>query len=54
MVEVEQVRQRSGGAHTGHSGRAQRAVGVVADPSPLAVHDPQHPYLVAMYDGTAG
>lgn len=54
MVEVEQVRLRSGDAHTGHPGRAQRAVGVVADPRPLADYDPQHPYLVAMYDGPAG
>lgn len=54
MAEVEQVRLRSGDAHTGHPGRAQRAVGVVADPRPLADYDPQHPYLVAMYDGPAG
>lgn len=51
---VEQVRLRCGDAHTGSPGQDQRAVGVVDDPRPLAVHDPHHPYLVAMYDGPTG
>lgn len=54
MVHVEQVRQRCGDALTGHPGRDRRAVGRVDDPRPLTRYDPDHPYLVAAYDGPTG
>ncbi|MFW6598197.1 sulfatase family protein [Propionibacteriaceae bacterium Y2011] len=54
LAEVEQVRTRCGDAHTGAPGEGRRPVGVVADPVPLAEHDPDHPYLVALYDGVSG
>lgn len=54
MAEVQQVRLRCGDAHTGAPGQDMRPVGIVDDPRPLAVHDPAHPYLVALYDGPAG
>lgn len=54
MIDVEEVRRRCGDAHTGAPGQDRRPIGVVADPRPLASHDPEHPYLVALYDGATG
>lgn len=54
LAEADQIRASCGDAHTGVPGQNMRAIGVVEDPSPLAVHTPGHPYMVAMYDGPTG
>lgn len=51
---VADVRRRCGDAHTGQPGLDQRHVGTVPSPRTLTTYDPDHPYLVAMYDGPAG
>lgn len=53
-VAVADVRRRCGDAHTGEPGQDQRSIGTVDDPQPLTRYDPEHPYLVAMYDGPTG
>lgn len=54
MIEVRRLRTRCGDSHTGAPGQDMRPVGIVDDPRPLAVHDPHHPYMVALYDGASG
>jgi len=51
---VEQVRERTGDDATGRVGKDLRPVGVVESPKPLTEYDPNHPYMVAMYDGPCG
>lgn len=51
---AEDFRAELGDAATGRKGRAVRPCGRVANPRPLATHDPDHPYIIAMYDGDAG
>lgn len=51
---VAEVRRRCGDAHTGEPGQDRRPIGTVDDPQPLTRYDPEHPYLVAMYDGPVG
>ncbi len=48
--KADAMRQDIGDAATGTSGRNCRPVGRVENPQPLTRHDPDHPYLVAMYD----
>jgi len=47
---AEVCRQDLGDSATGASGENRRPCGRVADPKPLTAHDPDHPYIVAMYD----
>lgn len=44
------ARQDLGDSLTGASGENRRPCGRVADPKPLTTYDPDHPYIVAMYD----
>jgi arylsulfatase A-like enzyme len=44
------MRQDIGDAATAAPGRNCRPVGRVANPKPLTQYDPDHPYLMAMYD----
>ena len=43
-------RQDLGDSLTGAPGENRRPCGRVADPKPLTAHDPDHPYIIAMYD----
>ena len=43
-------RQDLGDSLTGAPGKNRRPCGRVADPKPLTAHDPDHPYIIAMYD----
>jgi arylsulfatase A-like enzyme len=43
-----------GDERTGQPGRDLRPVGRVPHPRPLTEYNPSHPYMTAMYDGTAG
>ncbi|MEM1059922.1 MAG: sulfatase [Verrucomicrobiota bacterium] len=54
LAIVEEVRNRLGDKATGQPGRDMRPVGVAEDPKPLTEYDPDHPYMVAMYDGKCG
>jgi hypothetical protein len=35
-------------------GKNRRPKGRVENPKPLTEYDPEHPYIIAMYDGDAG
>ncbi len=47
---LDTCRQELGDSLTGQKGRAVRPVGRVAKPQPLTSYNPDHPYIVAMYD----
>ena len=47
---LQACREDLGDSATGVPGRNRRPSGRVADPRPLTSYDPNHPYLVAMYD----
>lgn len=47
---LDQCRAELGDSLSGAQGADRRPVGYVADPRPLAEHDPNHPYIIAMYD----
>ena len=47
---AEACRQDLGDSVTGVRGENRRPCGRVDDPKPLTVYDPEHPYIVAMYD----
>lgn len=47
---LSECRDDLGDASSGVAGRNRRPVGRVADPRPLTEYDPNHAYMVAMYD----
>ena len=49
-ARAEAARRDLGDARTRAAGEGVRPVGRVANPEPLTSHDPNHPYIVAMYD----
>jgi arylsulfatase A-like enzyme len=49
-ARAEAMRQDLGDAATGAAGRNCRPVGRVENPEPLTRYNPDHPYLMAMYD----
>jgi len=51
---IEHYRDDIGDSAVNRTGKNCRPVGRVANPRPLTAYDPQHPYIVAMYDGQAG
>ena len=53
-VLADACRDDMGDTATGAVGRNCRPVGHVADARPLTQYDPNHPYMVAMYDGEVG
>ena len=50
MRAVEEARADLGDAHVGAAGANRRPAGCVANPKPLTVYDPTHPYIIPMYD----
>lgn len=44
------VRHDLGDALTGTAGKGRRPCGTVPDPQPLTGYDPDHPYMIALYD----
>ncbi len=51
---MERCREDIGDDWRGMPGANRRPKGRVAQPVPLTQFDPQHPYMIAEYDGTAG
>jgi arylsulfatase A-like enzyme len=51
---LEAARLRLGDSLTGISGSECRPAGRVANPKTLAEYDPEHPYMIAAYDGGIG
>ena len=51
---IEHYRDDIGDSAVNRTGRNCRPAGKVKNPVPLTSYDPQHPYIVAMYDGQAG
>ncbi|MGB8353390.1 MAG: sulfatase [Chthoniobacteraceae bacterium] len=51
---IERYRDDIGDSAVSREGKNCRAVGRVENPVPLTTYDPQHPYIIAMYDGQAG
>jgi hypothetical protein len=49
-ARADAMRQDIGDAATGTPGRNCRPAGRVPDPRPLTEYDPDHPYMMAMYD----
>ena len=47
---AENCRQELGDTRTGVEGNDRRSIGRVESPSPLTSYDPDHPYIIAMYD----
>jgi hypothetical protein len=47
---VEEIRADLGDALTGTTGSGCRPFGRCPDPKPLTTYDPDHPYIVALYD----
>lgn len=47
-------REDLGDTVQGVAGRGRRAIGRVEHPRPLTTYDPDHPYMIALYDGEAG
>ncbi len=47
---AETARAALGDARLGREGTEVRPIGVVDDPAPLTIYDPDHPYVVAEYD----
>lgn len=47
---ADTFRDELGDGLTGAKGQGRRPVGMAADPSPLTTYDPDHPYMIAMYD----
>ncbi len=47
---IERAREELGDAATGAEGRNIRPIGRVDDPKPLTEYDPDHPYIIAIYD----
>ncbi|MEZ4869677.1 MAG: sulfatase [Caldilineaceae bacterium] len=50
MAKLEACRQDLGDAATGVTGQNRRPVGRVDHPDTLTHYDPEHPYIVALYD----
>jgi len=50
QAAADAARAELGDTITGVEGSGRRPVGEVSDPVPLAVYDPDHPYIVAAYD----
>lgn len=50
MAHADGARADLGCEASGVAGTGRRPVGKVADPAPLTSHDPDHPYIIAMYD----
>lgn len=50
QTRAETCRQDLGDSATGTEGENRRPCGRVQDPQPLTTYDPDHPYIVAMYD----
>ncbi|MHC4252762.1 MAG: sulfatase family protein [Planctomycetota bacterium] len=50
MAKVEAAREDLGDEGTGAAGANCRPIGRVEDAKPLTEYDPEHPYIVAMYD----
>ncbi|TVR49822.1 MAG: Cerebroside-sulfatase [Puniceicoccaceae bacterium] len=51
---LERFREDIGDDLTGAPGANRRPSGRVANPVPLCTYDPDHPYMIASYDGPAG
>ncbi len=49
-AKAQAMREDIGDAATGIAGRNCRPAGRVANPKPLTRYDPDHPYMMAMYD----
>ncbi len=47
---ADEARRRFGDAATGHTGSEVRPKGRVENPKTLTEYNPQHPYMIAMYD----
>ncbi len=47
---IERGREELGDEATGAEGRNIRPIGRVEDPKPLTEYDPDHPYIIAIYD----
>jgi hypothetical protein len=50
MVEVEACRQDLGDEFTKTLPRRSRPIGKVENAKPLTAYDPNHPYIIALYD----
>jgi len=50
MEKARKCRKDLGDAATGQEGENCRPPGRVEDPAPLTEFDPDHPYIVSMYD----
>jgi arylsulfatase A len=50
MAKLDACRQDLGDAVTGVTGQNRRPVGRVAQPDTLTHYDPDHPYIIALYD----
>jgi arylsulfatase A-like enzyme len=53
-ARAEACREDIGDVLTGATGRNCRPIGRVANARPLTEYDPDHPYMVAIYDGQVG
>jgi arylsulfatase A-like enzyme len=49
-AKLDECRRDLGDAATGTEGENCRPIGVVSDPEPLTEYDPDHPYIISMYD----
>ena len=49
-ARADRCREDLGCQATGIEGRNIRRPGRVEDPHPLTQYDPEHPYIIAMYD----
>jgi arylsulfatase A len=50
MSKIEACRRDLGDEATGVAGENVRPIGLVDNPKPLTQYDPNHPYIIAMYD----
>jgi arylsulfatase A len=50
LARIEACRRDIGDEATGVIGKNVRPIGRVDNPKPLTVYDPNHPYIIAMYD----
>ncbi|MBC2603219.1 sulfatase family protein [Puniceicoccus vermicola] len=54
MNAFRQGAKTIGDSRNGEPGQDIRPLGRVNNPKPLTVYDPEHPYIIALYDGKAG
>ena len=47
---ADTMREDLGDARTGHEGKNCRPIERIENPKPLTNYDPDHPYIIAMYD----